>query len=37
MCEQIDYADRKSLIHLLNSGKQPREAAQEMGRSRAWA
>ena len=37
MCEQADYEDRKSLIHLLNSGKKPREAAQEMGRSPAWA
>jgi len=37
MCEQSDYADRKTLVHLLNSGKQPREAAQELGKSRAWA
>ena len=37
MCEQTDYADRKSLIHLLNSGEKPREAAQELGRSPAWA
>ena len=37
MCEQTDYADRKSLIHLLNSGEKPWEAAQELGRSPAWA
>jgi transposase InsO family protein len=37
MCEQTDYEDRKALIHLLNSGEKPREAAQEMGRSPVWA
>ena len=37
MSEQTDYEDRKSLIHLLNSGKTPCEAAYELGRSRAWA
>jgi len=37
MSEQADLEDRKVLIHLLNSGKKPREAAQELGRSRAWA
>ncbi len=37
MSEQTDYEDRKSLVHLLNSGKKPNEAAQELGRSRAWA
>ena len=37
MSEQADYEDRKSLVHLLNSGKKPREAAQELGRSPAWA
>jgi transposase len=37
MSEQADYEDRKSLIHLLNSSKKPREAAQELGRSPAWA
>lgn len=36
MSEQANYEDRKSLIHLLNSGKKPREAAQELGRSPAW-
>ena len=37
MIKQTAYEDRKSLIHLLNSGKNPREAAQELGRSRSWA
>jgi transposase InsO family protein len=37
MGEQTDYEDRKSLIHLLNSGKEPQEAAQELKRSRSWA
>lgn len=37
MSKQTDYEDRKSLVHLLNSGKKPSEAAQELGRSRAWA
>ena len=37
MSEQTDHEDRKSLIHLLNSGKTPCEAAQELARSRAWA
>jgi transposase len=37
MCEQTNYADRKSLIHLLNSGEKPWGAAQELGRSPAWA
>lgn len=37
MSEQANYEDRKSLIHLLNSGKKPREAAQELSRSPAWA
>ena len=37
MSEQADQEDRKALIHLLNSGKKPREAAQELGRSRGWA
>ena len=37
MCEQADFEDRKSLIHLLNSGKKPREAARELRRSPAWA
>jgi transposase len=36
MSEQTDYEDRKSLVHLLNSGKKPSEAAQELHRSRAW-
>jgi len=33
MGEQADYEDRKSLIHLLNSDKKPREAARELERS----
>jgi putative transposase len=37
MREQADYEDRKSLIHLLNSGKKPREAARELQRSPSWA
>ncbi|MCG2787078.1 MAG: integrase core domain-containing protein [Anaerolineae bacterium] len=37
MSEQTDYEDRKSLAHFLNSGKQPGEAAQALGRSRSWA
>lgn len=37
MRKQTAYEARKSLIHLLNSGTQPREAAQELGRSRSWA
>lgn len=37
MCEQTDYEDRKALIHLMSSGEKPRAAAQEMGRSPAWA
>ena len=37
MSEQADQEDRKALIHLLNSGKKPREAAHELGRSRGWA
>lgn len=37
MSEQADREDRKALIHLLNSGKTPREAAQVLGRSRGWA
>lgn len=37
MSEQADYEDRKVLIHLLNSDKRPRKAAQELGRSLAWA
>jgi transposase InsO family protein len=37
MSEQADQEDRKALIHLLNSGKSPREAAQVLGRSRGWA
>ena len=37
MSEQADQEDRKALIHLLHSGEMPREAAQELGRSRAWA
>lgn len=37
MSEKTDSEDRKSLVHLLNSGKKPGEAAQELGRSRAWA
>lgn len=37
MSEQADQEDRKSLVHLLNSGKKPREAAQLLGRSRGWA
>ena len=37
MSEEADYEDRKTLIHLLNSGKKPREAAQELERSSAWA
>lgn len=37
MSEQADQEDRKALIHMLNSGKSPREATQEVGRSRAWA
>jgi transposase InsO family protein len=37
MCQQADFEDRKSLIHLLNSGKKPREAAEELSRSPAWA
>jgi len=37
MSEQADHEDRQALIHLLNSGKKPREAAQVLGRSRAWA
>jgi transposase InsO family protein len=36
MNEEIDYSDRQTLIHLLNSGKQPRVAAQELSRSPAW-
>ncbi|MGA7272818.1 MAG: helix-turn-helix domain-containing protein [Acidimicrobiia bacterium] len=37
MSEQADQEDRKALIHLLNSGKTPREAAQILARSRGWA
>jgi putative transposase len=37
MSEQSEYEDRKSLVHMLNSGKKPNEAAQELGRARAWA
>lgn len=37
MSEQSDYEDRKSLVHMLNSGKKPNEAAQELGRARTWA
>lgn len=37
MCEQANYEDRKSLIHLLNSGKKPREAVRELKRSPSWA
>ena len=37
MSEQADFEDRKALVHLLNSGKTPREAAQVLGRSRGWA
>jgi transposase len=37
MSEQTDFEDRKVLAHLLNSGQKPSEAAQELGRSRAWA
>jgi transposase len=37
MSEETDYSDRQTLIHLLNSGKKPREAAQELSRSSAWA
>lgn len=37
MSEQTDYPERKTLIHLLNSDKKPREAAQELGRCPAWA
>ncbi|MBN1451006.1 MAG: helix-turn-helix domain-containing protein [Anaerolineales bacterium] len=37
MSEQADYEDRKSLIHLLNSGKKPREAVRELQRSPFWA
>jgi transposase len=37
MSKQTDYEDRKLLAHLLNSGKKPGEAAQELDRSRAWA
>lgn len=37
MSEQADLEDRKALIHLLNSAKTPREAAQVLGRSRGWA
>lgn len=36
MCEQADYQDRKSLIHLLNSGEKPRKAASELERSPSW-
>ena len=37
MSEQADQEDRKALIHLLHSGKTPREAAQVLDRSRGWA
>ena len=37
MSEQANYEDRQSLIHLLNSGKKPREAAWELQRSSSWA
>ena len=37
MSDQANQEDRKALMHLLNSGKTPREAAQELGRSRGWA
>ncbi len=37
MSEQSNYEDRKSLVHMLNSGKKPSEAAQELSRARAWA
>ena len=37
MCEQVDFEGRKSLIHLLNSGKKPRAAARELERSPSWA
>ena len=37
MSEQSNQEDRKALIHLLNSGQAPREAAQVLGRSRGWA
>jgi transposase InsO family protein len=36
MCKKTDYVDRKALIHLLNGGKSPQEAAQELDRSLGW-
>lgn len=37
MTEKSAYEDRKALLHLLNSGESPREAARELKRSRSWA
>jgi hypothetical protein len=37
MSEKTDYEDRKTLVHLLNSGKTPRYAAEELKRSVSWA
>jgi transposase InsO family protein len=32
-----EYELRKALVHLMRSGKSAKQAAQELGRSRAWA
>jgi transposase len=32
-----EYELRKALVHLIRSGKSAKQAAQELGRSRAWA
>ena len=34
---QTSVSERKSLIHLIRSGKKPGEAAEELGHGRAWA
>lgn len=36
MDESAWYAERKTAIHLLRSGRQPKEVATELGRSLAW-
>ena len=37
MSTMTDYASREALIHLLRSGKTPREAAKELGKSIPWS
>lgn len=34
--DQTSESERKSLIHIIRSGKTPAEAAQEVGRCRSW-